>query len=328
MMPDTWVKAERDELGQFRIIQAEHRFRSALRWLSDFDRATWVEVRMFLSSYCIPSPEFDNFLVRIRSWEREGKHPKDIRDSDGRTLEDELRLAMAEFRRGLDPLSLIGSVISPYEKGDALSYRVISDGAWLEPFAGDGGFLTITGAPRKGKTGIACLLMESWLRKDPQAIVVTNIILTRPIDRVIETPGVKTLRAAVTKAIKEGRKWLWVFDDAGLEWLKQRAMAGTSIDLEQFARIVPKHGGSLIYIDQREGGIPTTIQEFAEFRIRAFQPGFAQVRLPDLDGFIKDIPRPLTPYVSGARSAFLVDEPIRTLVEAIPRPHLEQVEIG
>lgn len=328
MMPDTWVRSERDELGQFRIIQAEHRFRSALRWLSDFDRATWVEVRMFLSSYCPPGPEFDGFLLRIRAWERDKKQPRDVADADGRTLEDELRLAMAEFRRGLDPLSLMGSVISPYERGDALAYGIVADRAWLAPFEGDGGFLTITGPPRKGKTGIACLLMESWLRVDPKAVVLTNVILSRPVDRIVETPGVKTLRAGVTKAIKEDRRWLWVFDDAGLEWLKQRAMAGTSLDLELFARIVPKHRGSLVYIDQREGGIPTTIQEFAAYRIRALQPGFAQVVLPDLDGFIRDIPRSITPYVSGARSAFLVDEPIRTLIEAIPRPSERAMEIA
>jgi len=225
---------------------------------------------------------------------------------------------------------LVGSIISPTDHGDSLPFSIINDSAWLDPFfiaGGSGGFLTITGPPRMGKTGIACLIMEAWLRANPRSLVLTNVIMAHRIDRVVELPGVKALAEAVNRCVREGRRWLWVFDDAGLEWIKQRAMSGTSIDLEQFARIVPKHGGSFVYIDQREGGIPTTISEFADSRIRSFRPGFAQVRLPRLTGFVRDIPKALTPYISEARSAFLVDMDIRKMIEGIPRPP-SSVEVG
>ena len=320
MIPDGWVELEKDNLGQFRIIQAEQRFRSALRWLADFEGATWAEVRVFLSSYCPPGTEFEAFLIRFHDFEKSGLRPAEVREDGGRWLEDELRVAMASFRRGLDPLSLIGSVISPTDHGDSLTFDVINDSAFMDPFAGSGGFLTITGPPRMGKTGIACLLMEAWLRRNPRAIVLTNVLMAHRIDRVVEVSGVKALSENVNRCVMTGTKWLWVFDDAGLEWIKQRAMSGTSIDLEQFARIVPKHGGSFIYIDQREGGIPTTISEFAESRIRSFRPGFAQVRLPRLKGFIRDIPRPATPYISEARSVFYIDMDIRKMIEMVPKP--------
>ncbi len=319
MIPDGWVEEGNDKLGQFRIIQAEQRFRSAYRWLADFDGATWPEVRVFLSSFCPPGPEFEAFLLKFHEWESKGLRPASVRE-DGRWLEDELRIAMASFRRGLDPLSLVGSIISPTDHGDSLPFDVINDRAFLDPFAGSGGFLTITGPPRMGKTGIACLLMEAWLRYNPRAVVLTNVLMAHRVDRVHEIPGVKALSENVNRCVMTGTKWLWVFDDAGLEWIKQRAMSGTSIDLEQFARIVPKHGGSFIYIDQREGGIPTTIAEFAESRIRSFRPGFAQVRLPRLNGFIRDIPRSTTPYISEARSAFIVDMDIRKMIEMVPAP--------
>src|SRR5712664_3811171 len=170
MIPSGWVEGgEKDNLGQFRIIQAEQRFRSAYRWLADFDGATWPEVRMFVSSFCPPGPAFETFLLQFHKYEKDNLRPSQVIDKeDGRHLEDELRLAMAHFRRGLDPLSLIGSVISPLDHGDYLPFSIINDAAWLDPFAisdgGLGGVLTVTGPPRMGKTGIACLIMEAWLR--------------------------------------------------------------------------------------------------------------------------------------------------------------------
>jgi len=312
------IEDETGKLGQFRIIQAEQRYRSALRWLELFDVATWPEVRTFLSSYCPPGETFEMFLLKFRSWEGQGKQPADVHE-DGKRLDDELRLAMAEMRKGFDSLSLIGSVISPLDEGDSLPFRMVEP-VLLDPFQGSGGFLTITGPPRKGKTGFACLVMEAWLRADPRAIVLSNVIMSHAVDRIIEVPGVKALQEQIIKAVIEKRRWLWVFDDAGLKWLKQRAMLGTNIDLEQFARIVPKHGGSFIYIDQREGGIPTTIGEFSDSRVRCLRPGFALAHLPDFNGSVRDIPKPTTPYVSEARSAFLMDSDIHDLIEAIPRP--------
>lgn len=319
------IEDEAGKLGQFRIIQAEQRYRSALRWLELFESATWPEVRVFLSSFCPPGEIFEVLLSRCRTWEEKAIPPWKVKE-DGKRLDDELRLAMAEFRKGFDSLSLIGSVISPLDEGDTLPFRMVEP-VLLDPFAGSGGFLTITGPPRKGKTGFACLVMEAWLRADPRAWVLTNVIMSHAMDRVHETSGVTALRQRVVQAVKERRKWLWVFDDAGLKWLKQRAMSGTNIELEQFARIVPKHGGSFIYIDQREGGIPTTIGEFADSRIRCLRPGFALARLPDFSGAVRDIPKPLSPYISEARSAFLIDSDIQGLIEAIPRPS-ETVEVA
>lgn len=327
MRAGDWNLIEDDagKLGQFRIIQAEQRFRSALRWLETFESATWPEVRVFLSSYCPPGETFELLMSKCRTWEEKGTPPWKVRDGP-RRLDDELRLAMAEFRKGFDSLSLIGSVISPLDEGDTIPFRMVEP-VLLDPFAGSGGFLTITGPPRKGKTGFACLVMEAWLRADPKSIVLSNVIMSHAVDRVFETPGVKALQERVIRAVKERRKWLWVFDDAGLKWLKQRAMSGTNIDLEQFARIVPKHGGSFVYIDQREGGIPTTIGEFSDARVRCLRPGFVIARLPEFNGAIRDVPKALTPYVSEARSAFLMDADIQGLIESIPRPE-QGMEVG
>jgi len=309
-----------DNLGQFRLIQAEQRFRSAYRWLADFESATWAEVRIFLSSFCPPGQMFELLLGRVREFEDKGVRPFEVHDPDRGRLDDELRIAASEFRRGLDPLSLIGSTISPLDQSDTLPWRVISEWAWLGPFAGSGGFLTVTGPPRMGKTGLACNIAEMWLRSDPEAVVLSNVILREPVDRFYEAPSLSALVEHVRECINGGRRWLWVFDDAGLEWLKQQAMRGSSIDLEKFARIVPKHGGSFIYIDQREGGIPTTISEFSESRVRCLRPGFALVRLPDLVGAVRDVPKPRTPYISEARSSFLIDLTFEDLVAEIPRP--------
>jgi hypothetical protein len=309
-----------DKLGQFRIIQAEQRFRSALRWLSDFESATWPEVYVFLNSYCPPGAMFEAILANVRLWKTKGTKPCEA-TSDGRALEDELRVAMSEFRKGFDTLSLIGSVISPLDEGDTFPYRILHDSVWLEPFAGSGGFLTITGPPRRGKTGIACLVMETFLRSDPDSIVLSNVIMESEAERVIEVPGVKALKREVIKAVKEHRKWLWVFDDAGLEWLKQRPMASSAISLERFARIVPKHRGSFVYIDQREGGIPTTISEFSDSRVRCLRPSLVFVRLPSFTGTIREVPLPESiEYVSEARSAFVMDGDIEDLIHSIPRP--------
>src|SRR3989304_2885284 len=92
-----------DNLGQFRIIQAEQRFRSALRWLAGFESGPRPQGRMVPRS--------------------------------------ELYLAMASFRRGLDPLSLVGSIVSPLDQHDTLPWDIISERAYLRPFQGAGGGL-------------------------------------------------------------------------------------------------------------------------------------------------------------------------------------------
>ncbi|OGS63651.1 MAG: hypothetical protein A3K59_00155 [Euryarchaeota archaeon RBG_19FT_COMBO_69_17] len=301
---------EDESLGRYRIIQAEERYVDADRWLTDWGPATsWDEVRTFLRSYYPPGPELAAILKRTTTFRATGQQPASVEG-----LVDELSYGLAAFRGALDPLSLIGSIVPPRYTERAIFWEDVHERAWLRPFDGDGGFLTITGVPRMGKTNVACLYMDMWLRRDPEAVVLTNVALRDAHDRVDIHSRLSELARGVRAAVTAGRKWLWVFDDAGLAWLKQQAMKGSALDLEKFARVIPKHGGSLLYIDQREGGVPTTLSEFTLSSIRCIRPGFALLRMPRLPDAVREIPPSPIPYISGARSVLTLDIPFERLV--------------
>lgn len=303
-----------EELEKFRILESEKRYRSALRWLTDFRRANWDEVRVFVSSFCPPGDEFLSRLAEIRDWEKDGLKPSEVD-----TLEDDLRLGMAWYRQSLDNLSIIGSTIPPLDKGDAMPWALPKDEFFLSPFEGDGGYLTITGNPRAGKTGIACLYAEMWMRAFPEAEVLTNVPLVREVKGIRKVTGMLELLSAIADALEADRRWLWVFDEGGLAWLRSQAMRSSSIGLEKFARIVPKLGGSFIFIEQREEGIPSVITDFSQAHILCTSAGFVIADLPHLRGGLRDVPRPaIAKYRSGEVGYFEMDINMDSFLKALP----------
>jgi len=305
-----------EDIQKFKILASEERFRAGLRWLADFDRVSWGEVRDFVSSFVIPGEEFRAFLAIARkNQENGGKRPGDIPG-----LADELRIEMARKWCSLDPLSIVGASVPPLSEGDSFPWSLLSPAYFLGPFSGDGGYLTITGRPRSGKTGIACLLGEIWLDEHPGTQVLTNVPLDGKIlSGLRPITGMLDLLDGVADALEAERKWLWILDEGGLVWLRAEAMKTSSRGLEKFARIVPKLQGSLIYVEQRIEGVPSVLRDFAQSHFFCDRPGFALADLPGNRTTVRSIPRPKRfRYRSEETGFFESDANVETLLSHLP----------
>ncbi|HEV8595654.1 MAG TPA: hypothetical protein VGR51_09020, partial [Thermoplasmata archaeon] len=156
-----------------------------------------------------------------------------------------------------------------------------------------GGFLTITGPPRMGKTNIGCLYGEMWREKYPASEVLTNIPLQAAIPNVRPVESMPPFLRGIAEALLAARRWLWIFDEPALSgWMKADAPSARAKNLERFARIIPKLGGSFIYIEQRIEGVPTVIHDFAESHVLCLSPGLAIADLPARRATVSSIPRP------------------------------------
>lgn len=306
-----------EDLQKFKILASETRVRAAYRWLSDWDRAMWSEVRDFVTSFVLPGDEFRILLNTAKMEERAGRQPRDVAD-----LADSLRLELARKWCSLDALSIVGASVPPGDEGDSFPWTMLAPSYFLAPFQPDGGYLTITGVPRTGKTGIACLYGEMWSDANPGCELLTNIPLDGKIPFKAGVPNpirsvsaMSNLMEGVADALEAERRWLWELDEGGLVWLKAQANRTSSVGLEKFARIVPKLGGSLLYIEQRIEGVPSTLQDFAQSHVYCERPGFAQMDLPARRTSLRAIPKPKRfRYKTGETGFFEVDVDVEKMI--------------
>ena len=305
-----------EDMEKLRILESRRNYEAADVWLRNFNEATWEELRTFVTSYCPPDNEMMDLFQKMRRWEAEGvARPIDVpkESTPSGFLEDELRFVSARFRSArLDNLSFVGSTIPPLSYTEALSWRTISPDYFLAPFRDrkvSGGFLTVTGPPRSGKTGIACKIDEYWLDAFPGTEVLTNVPLERPVDGVRPVTNERLLFAGIADALIEGRRWNWTFDEPTLsKYGRGDAATSKAKNIDRFARVIPKYGGSFIYIEQREKGVPTVIEDFAQSRIWCSQPGQVMADLPWKKMPIRSVPKPKRiRYRTGQAGYFEID---------------------
>jgi len=314
-------------MDKFRITASERRSKATDDWLDNFRDASWKEFRRFVRSWVLPGPylpgtqekypQFYEFLKMADEMEAKGIPPWKCPG-----LVNELREAMALGINALDTFSIIGAKLPPNDeggRGTSVPWSMLAPMYYMEWAKGDGGYLTITGRPRSGKTNIACLMGEHWNTVWPNSQILTNIPLdgkcafVRPVSRMSE------LLRGVADALENERRWLWELDEGGLVWLRADAMKTSSKGLERFARIVPKLGGSFAYIEQRIEGVPSVIQDFAQSHIYTDQVGFCYADLPAYRTSIRSIPRAkVFRYRTGETGYFEVDLNLDQFLSALP----------
>lgn len=291
-----------EEIEKYRIMQSDKRESEANRWLEMLvnKAVSWQEVRDFVSAHVLTAPEvmpdgrvqpeaFAPLLVLIDEQEKSGKQPWE--DS---TLPRILRREKARKWESFDPLSRLGSTVTPGRQGGTIPWSMLAHAYFLDPFKDDGGFLTITSVPRTGKTGIACLVGELWQQTYPGTEILTNIAAEHsPKPKwVREIFSATELFDGVADALAAERRWLWIYDDAGLSWLKADSSKTAVKAWDRFARIVPKLLGSLLYVEQRLEGVTSTLSDFAQSHLFPQQPGFCLADMPSFKTAIRSIPKP------------------------------------
>lgn len=300
-----------EDMEKFRLIETKKTYRPTIRdWLvGNFKGATWDQVRIFIFSFTPPGRELAHLLQLIRQWESEGKQPYQVRETPTGYLQDDLLLAAAHYRTQLDHLSWVGSIVPPEDETETVAWSALSPRYFLSPFNSEkvsGGFLTVTGRPRMGKTGIGGNYAELWHDEYPESEVLTNIPLEKPVPWIRPVSDTVALFHAVGDALIANRRWIWIFDEPSLSgWMKMDAQSNRAKNLERFARIVPKLQGSLLYIEQRTEGIPTILQDFAQSHIVCTSPGNVIADLPGQKLSLRAVPKPkVAAYRSGESGFF------------------------
>jgi len=233
-------------------------------------------------------------------------------DDEGNLLfEDRLSEELAWGRALLDPLSFIGSKIPPGDTSDSDVWSDRSMDYYLRPFIEDGksgGFLTITGLPRTGKTGIGALYGEMAVEAWPGTEVLSNIPLEKSISWVRTAIDMPLLLEGVADALLAERRWTWIYDEPSLSgYSRAQGTSRRSVGLDRWARIIPKLGGSLIYLEQREEGVPTTISDFAQSHVYTISKGVAVMDLSGRRTRVRGIPKPsIYKYRTGEAGHFEV----------------------
>lgn len=303
-----------EDLEKFRIIETKKTYRPTVRdWLvGNFKGATWDQCRLFVFSFYPPGPDQLAVFHDISTWERDGKNPAEV-ECHGGSFQDYLLAAASKYRNDLDSLSWVGSIVPPLDETETTAWRALSTDYFLSPFTQgkvSGGFLTITGKPRMGKTGIGCLYAEMILKEYAQTEVLTNIPLEKPVDHVRPASSTTALLRGVADALIADRRWWWIFDEPSLSgWMKMDAPTNRAKNLERFARIIPKLQGSLLYIEQRVEGVPTILQDFAQSHISCTNPGSVIADLPGDRISIRSVPKPhRIPYRTGEAGFFDLEE--------------------
>ena len=304
-----------EEIEKFRIIETKKTYRPTIRdWLiGGFKQATWDQVRIFAFSFLTPGDELQTALKSYREWEEAGLQPWEVTNTPSGPLQDDLLLGAAQYRTYLDHLSWVGSIVPPMDETETIAWDNLSNHYLLSPFRDDkvsGGFVTITGKPRMGKTGICCDLDEIWMVEYPETEILSNVPLEKAVPGVVPTSTTTALMHGVARALKAGRRWRWDFDEPSLSgWFKPDAQTSKAKNLERFARIVPKLGGSLVYIEQRQEGVPTILQDFSKNHIIATNPGSAIFDYARERVSVRSIPKPKrVKYISGETGYFDLED--------------------
>lgn len=308
-----------EDMEKFRLIEAKKVYRPAIRdWLiGNFKSASWDQVRIFLSTFAPaddPRDTLSKLLRDCRRWEAEGKQPWQIKDEErGYFLQDDLLVALARGRGQLDHLSQIGSFVPPEDETETISWSTLSPLFLLSPFNAEkvsGGFLTVTGRPRVGKTGVGCDYAELWHDAYPDTEVLNNFPLERSVSWMRPATDLISLFQGISDALVAERRWLWGFDEPSLSgWMKMDAQSNRAKNLDRFARIVPKLQGSLLYIEQRIEGVPTVLQDFAQSHIACTSPGNIIADLPGQKISIRAVPKPrVAAYRTGEAGYFDLQE--------------------
>lgn len=185
---------------------------------------------------------------------------------------------------------------------------------------GEGGFGRISGRPGTGKTNLACVIMEQWVKAAPGInLAFSNIRQTKP------TPGIHYVRDArdlftQISNLTGIERWLFILDEGGLVWAKMDVSTRRAKDLEKFCRVVRKMHGNLIIVDQRDDAIPTTIQQWSTSIFYCHEPGIVTVDLKKPHEFlmkIRKMPRTELPFDTYDIGYFAINISIPDILESM-----------
>lgn len=184
----------------------------------------------------------------------------------------------------------------------------------------EGGFGRISGRPGTGKTNLACVILEEWVKAAPGLNMgFTNIRQTKETPRIHFVSNAKELFLAISR-LEPAERWLFVLDEGGLVWAKQDVSTRRAKDLEKFCRVIRKMHGNMILVDQRDEAIPTTIQQWSTSIFFCWEPGLLTIDLRAPVGFqakVRGFPKTGLPFDTYDIGYFAINVSIPDILESM-----------
>lgn len=245
-----------ESLGKELMLLSTERMLDFLNLMERFQQLTFEQVVDIITTGVWDREDQRNLLDLVEQARADGLTiPFQIEN-----LSKELRAAVSHSFHIADRVggvSGVGSMVFQRNRGLA-PWRLYNPNCLVENFT-DGVFGRVSGKPRKGKTNLACVLIEN--RGD--LIILSNIRPTEPTSAWTFVQSSKGLFHAIG-SLPEGSRWLFILDEPAVSGYS-RADASTrrAKDLDKLARVIGKLHGNLLLLEQRPAAVPTTIQEFA-----------------------------------------------------------------
>lgn len=245
-----------ESLGKELMLLSTERMIDFLNMMERFSQLTFEQVIDIITTGVWDREDQRNLLDLIEQARADGLTiPFQIEN-----LSKELRAAVSHSFHIADRVggvSGVGSMVFQRNRG-LPPWRLYNPECLVENFT-DGVFGRVSGKPRKGKTNLACVLIEN--RGD--LTILSNIRQTESTDAWTFVKSSKGLFQAIV-SLPEGRRWLFILDEPAIAgYSKADASTRRAKDLDKLSRVIGKLRGNLLLLEQRPAAVPTTIQEFA-----------------------------------------------------------------
>ncbi len=286
-----------------RILAAEQRMREGLAWFRRFESHSWEDVEEFVTAAIRGEGEQQILFAFIQDEIRAGV-PCPAASPD---LKTRLRV---HFRQGFhtDPLSDMGAIVVPNEGQRDLSWKVFETDPLMANFT-EGQFGRVSGPPGMGKTTLACVQIERWIRRG--FLAFTNIRIKD--SGIVFTPDVRSLLRAAVNARRLGLPWTFWLDEARIVgYIRKNAITSRSKQLDQIVTGVRKLGGNMVLIEQLPEAVPALIVAWARNTYYCHAPGVVSIDLrgPDLKWRqdIRDFPNTVLEFDTRDFAPFRTDD--------------------
>jgi len=248
-----------DRLGRMVILESSNRMTQALSRLRRFETWSWQDYDEFITTAVWEENKARYFYGMARKAREKGlASPARILN-----LDVELRLALSTSFHVVDHasgLTGLGSMVFDVEDGHR-SWKLYNPNLLTANYQKRGQFGYINGIPGSGKTNTACVISEYYVRR-PNRVAIGNIKMKTPDSRFVFAPDGKTLLRTIAN-LPYTTEWLFTLDEGGLNYGKPDQSTSRVKDLDKFARVIRKLGGSFNLVEQRPESVPNIITEFA-----------------------------------------------------------------
>jgi len=270
---------------------AKERMTQFLQVMSRFETLNWKNIIDIATVGVWDVQDRDYLFIKSRQWESEGKNPRDIEG-----LEIRIRGSVASSFHIAERWGIgVGSMVFAPEL-DYDEWEIYNPDLLIANF-NEGNFGEWTGPPRTGKTSGACVFIEQWISKN--RLVVSNIFKKSETNAYDYANNARDLFGIISNYPRK-KKWIFVYDEGGASgYSKAQAATLKSIYLNNVCRIIGKLYGNVLYIDQRQLSVPTTIQEFSTSRYHSIEPGMVHFELKhpmEFNRVISGFPKTSLPY--------------------------------